>query len=304
VKTIVRLLILLAVVLPFTLIRPDIPLEDLTARYSDDRSRFVDIDEMPVHYKIEGTGPPLLLLHGTGASLHTWDAWTREMKGNFKVIRLDLPAFGLTGPTPDNTYSYEGYARFLDRFVRRLQLNRFALAGNSLGGAISWHYALAHPEKVTRLVLIDAGGYPGKSPPIFTLARLPVLGRLITVITPRFMVKKNLREVYGDPSRITSDLVDRYYDLLRRRGNREAMLARIRTMEYSNHEAIRRVTTPTLILWGESDRWIPVDNARRFHNDIAGSTLIVYPGLGHVPMEEAPRITARDARSFLLSGQL
>ncbi len=296
-----RRLAILALILclPLTMACRDIPLAELKAEYSDAQSRFITVNGMPVHYKDEGRGPTLILLHGTGASLHTWDTWTSELQDSCRVVRLDLPAFGLTGPHPEHDYSYASYCDFLHEFVTRLGLERFALAGNSLGGGIAWNYAVRHPEQVRSLILIDAAGYPIEKPFIFKLANSPLIpGRLFTTFTPRFMVRKNLEEVYGDPHKISATLIDRYHDLLLREGNREAMLHRMRQYD-QNPADIKNIQVPTLIMWGADDRWIPLENGRRFQADIEDSRLIVYPGLGHVPMEEAPLRTVKDALLFL-----
>ncbi len=257
---------------------------------------------MRVHYRVEGNGPPLLLLHGTAASLHTWEGWVQELKKDFKVISLDLPAFGLTGPNPKNDYSIGYYVEFLHRFMDRLGIHQFHLAGNSLGGQIAWNYALAYPHQVKKLVLIDAAGYGmgHKVPFVFTLARTPGLKTLMAYLSPRFMFSKSIEEVYGNDALVTDSLVDRYYELTLRDGNRKAFVERA-NLDFSFQAGrIKEVETPTLILWGELDEWIPLAHGQQFHQDIPNSQLIVYPGVGHVPMEEIPAQTAADARAFLL----
>ena len=285
------------------IVRPDMPVNTLIAKYADDASRFTAVGGMKVHYKDEGAGPVVVLLHGTGASLHTWDGWTGVLKHDFRVVRMDLPAFGLTGPAPDGDYTTEAYVRFVRDFLVGLGISRFSLCGNSLGGEIAWRYAVAYPSHIEGLIIIDSAGYPHAMPGTLGLATVPVLNRLLTVVTPRFLVAKNVRSVYGDPAKVTEAIVDRYDDMLLREGNREAMVRRLQVMRASP-ERIKRIGVPTLILWGEKDTWIPLENARRFMRDIPGAVLITYPDLGHVPMEEAPDRTAADAdtrsRSFLM----
>uniref|UniRef100_UPI00404B205D alpha/beta fold hydrolase n=1 Tax=Fulvivirga sp. TaxID=1931237 RepID=UPI00404B205D len=155
------------------LYKPDMPLDELKALYANEESKFVDIDGMDVHYRVEGSGPTLVLLHGTSSSLHTWDAWTEILKDDFTIVRMDLPAFGLTGPNTTKDYSLVAYSQFLDKFLAAVNVDTFYLAGNSLGGGIAMNYTLDHPERVKKLILIDASGYPreaGKRPWIFRLA--------------------------------------------------------------------------------------------------------------------------------------
>ncbi len=292
---------LVVVVLVVLSIRPDIPVDELKPKYAPPPSQFMKLDGMEVHYRDEGEGPALVLLHGTGASLHTWDGWAETLSDSFRVVRLDLPGFGLTGPNPAHDYRIDTYVDFLEHFVERLGLEHFSLAGNSLGGHIAWRYALAHPQRVDKLILIDPAGAPDEAPEpfVFKLARMPVVNRLFTLVTPRFLLEKSLREVYADDAKVTPALVDRYYELSLREGNRAAFVARARTTEPSRFDQIAYVRAPTLILWGEQDTWIPVTTARRFTERLPHAVLITYPDAGHVPMEEIPARTAADARRFL-----
>ncbi|WP_457654208.1 alpha/beta fold hydrolase [Rhodocaloribacter sp.] len=292
---------LAALALGAAFIRPDIPVDELKPKYAPPPSQFMKLDGMEVHYRDEGEGPALVLLHGTGASLHTWDGWAEALSDSFRVVRLDLPGFGLTGPNPEHDYHIATYVDFLEHFAGRLGLERFSLAGNSLGGHIAWRYALAHPQRVEKLILIDPAGAPDEAPDpfVFKLARMPVTSRLLTVVTPRSLMEKSLREVYADDAKVTPALVDRYYELSLREGNRAAFVARSRTTEPNRFDQIAYVRAPILILWGEQDGWIPVTTARRFTERLPHAVLLTYPDAGHVPMEEIPARTAADARRFL-----
>jgi pimeloyl-ACP methyl ester carboxylesterase len=281
--------------------KDDLPLETLKARWATPPSRFVDIDGMSVHYRDEGSGPPVVLVHGTGANLFTWDAWAAALSPSHRVVRLDLPAFALTGPRPDGDYRLDTYVEFLDRFVAKVGVSKFALAGNSLGGAIAWRFAAAHPDEVTALILVDPGGYPRTTgrPLVFRLGRLPVFAPLVAHLDPRLLVERTLRLVYGDPTRVTPDLIERSYELTLRPGNREAFGAET-SVPYEDHTALlRTLHVPTLVLWGDRDALIPVSDAQRFGADIPGARVHVYEGLGHVPMEEDGPRTVADVRAFL-----
>jgi pimeloyl-ACP methyl ester carboxylesterase len=281
--------------------RADLPREAVKARWGGPPSRYVDVDGMSVHYRDEGSGPPLVLLHGTGSSLFTWDAWAAALSPSRRVVRLDLPAFGLTGPRPDGDYRLDTYVEFLDHFAARLGLEKFALAGNSLGGAIAWRFAAAHPSEVTALILVDPGGYPRKTGRllVFRLGGLPLVGALLTHLDPRLLVERTSRQVYGDPTRLDPESIERSYELVLATGNREAFGAETSVAFEDRTAALKTLSVPTLIMWGDKDALIPVSFADRFAADIPGARVRIYEGLGHVPMEEDGPQTAADARDFL-----
>lgn len=281
---------------------PDKSIEQLREKWAYSNSQFIDIDGMPVHYRIDGEGTPLLLVHGTAASLHTWEAWTAILKEDFKVISLDIPAYGLTGPNNDGVYSLEFYAKFLDTFVSRIGIDSFHIAGNSLGGAIAWQYTAMFPEKIDKLVLIDASGYPSQSkePLAFKLAKSKIWSQVLLNFTPKSLFRTSIEAVYYNDSLVDDQLINRYYDLYLRPGNRQAFIDRINNKSSVDNSLIKTITAPTLILWGKEDAWISVNNAYQFENDIRGSKVIIYDNAGHVPMEEIPVKTAEDCRQFLL----
>jgi pimeloyl-ACP methyl ester carboxylesterase len=162
-----------------------------------------------------------------------------------RVIRFDLPAFGLTGPHPDNDYSIAAYVRFVVAVLDQMGVQQFVLAGNSLGGQIAWGTAVAHPQRVKKLVLIDSAGYPLQSTSVplgFTIARTPGLRVVMEYVLPRGVVQSSVRNVYGDPAKVTADLVDRYYELTLRAGNRQALAYRMDQL-HSGDEAAFWVCT-------------------------------------------------------------
>ncbi|WP_192980158.1 alpha/beta fold hydrolase [Pseudomonas sp. EggHat1] len=285
---------------------PDRPLDELTARWAPPPSQFVEIDGMSVHLRDQGRRDdpePILLLHGTSASLHTWEGWVKELARQRRVISLDLPGFGLTGPFPDGDYRVEHYTQFLLAMLDHLRVNRVVLVGNSFGGQLAWRFALAHPERSARLVLVDAAGYPrnAESVPIgFRLAGIPALAPLMSRLLPRSMIESSVRNVYGDPDKVDDGLVERYYQLTLRAGNRQALRQRFAQAPSGElHERIGELELPTLIIWGGRDRLIPVSNAERFAADIEGSQLVLFEALGHVPQEEEPQRTVAVLGSFL-----
>lgn len=294
---------LLAVAVLAIGLRFDIEPAALMEKYAGPPSRFVDVDGLRVHYRDRGPrdGPALLLLHGSAASLHTWEGWAAALSDRFRVVALDLPGHGMTGPYPaGGDYSLPGYAGFLDRFADRLGLQRFSLAGNSLGGTIAWTYAGLHPQRVERLILIDAAGYPRpERRRFFGLLNLPGAELALRWFTPRFLVAATLRSVYADPSKVDDALVDRYRDLVLRAGNRAATLPRLRQFA-PDLSLLRRLDMPVLVMWGAQDRIVPPADAFRFQNDVEDAALQIYSELGHVPMEEDPARSAADVRKFLL----
>ncbi len=285
------------------MLRPDIAPADLERRYATPASQFVNVQGMRVHYRDEGpaNGPVLLLLHGMASSLQTWDGWVDAMQDSLRIIRLDLPGYGLTGPRPDDDYRMATYMPFLREFLDSLRVPRASIAGNSLGGEIAWNFALTDSSRVDRLILVDPAGFPPGAPPIlFRLVRLPVIGGLLEYVGPRWFTALNLQQVYADPSRLTPALIDRYWELMARPGNRRAFLIRSNLIDTDNTARLRQITAPTLILWGDRDLWIPTSLATAFADSIIGARLQIVSNAGHVPMEERPAETSALVKSFVL----
>ncbi len=308
-KVLGGLVLALVVLVGFGVVKawaPDRDVDNLKARWAPPPSQFVGLMGMQVHLRDEGPRgdpQPIVLLHGTSASLHTWDGWAEALKGQRRVIRMDLPGFGLTGPMPDDNYQLTRYVEFVVALMDQLGVQQAVVAGNSFGGGLAWKLAVDHPARVSKLVLVDASGYPfdPKSVPIgFKVAQIPWLRPVMENVLPRSMIESSVRNVYGDPSRITPELIDRYFELTLRAGNRHALGERFRQSPGGQYaEQIPSVKQPTLILWGGQDRLIPPDNADRFQSDIAGSRLVVFDALGHVPHEEDPAATVAAVKSFL-----
>jgi len=280
--------------------------DDLRAKYAPAPSAFVQVEGMNVHYRDEGPpldSLPIVLLHGTGSSLHTFNDWTAALKKDKRVVSMDLPAYGLTGPFPDRNYSVDHYVRFLEEFLASRGIQRCVLGGNSFGGLIAWRFTLKRPAMVDKLILIDAAGYPKEStsePIAFKMARIPVLNKILTFITPRFVVKSSIQNVYADQSKISEALIDRYFDLTLRSGNRQAFVDRIKVAYDSSYLAqIQHIQQPTLVLWGAQDALIPMASAYRFHDDLPNDTLVILKNSGHVPMEESPGESLKAVLSFI-----
>ena len=302
---VIVLLAIAALALAWT---PDRPVAALKARWAAPPSQFVAIDGMLVHLRDEGPrddATPIVMLHGTGSSLYTWQGWAERLKATHRVIRFDRPGFGLTGPNPDNDYSMRYYAMFLKRLLDRLGVRRAIVVGNSSGGRMAWEFAVAFPGCTSKLVLLAPAGYPRSTslPLGLRLAMSPIMSPLLQHILPRSQVRRGLEGTYGDPTKVSDEQVDRNYEITLRAGNRKALGETLRQAQsVDNSASIKRVTAPTLILWGTEDKVIPaIPDAAEFHCDIAGSTLVLLPGLGHVSQEEDPMTTAAVFEQWLSS---
>lgn len=294
---------------------PDQSAEALSVRWAAAPSRFEPVLGLSVHLRDEGTREdpmPIVLLHGTSDSLHTWQGWADALTPTRRVIRFDLPGFALTGPDPGHDYSMKRQVQVLMAVLDRLGVERVVLGGNSYGGGIAWQAALAHPERIGALVLVDATGAPAaetaakaatapRSVPIgFRLARMRWAAPILQRVLPRSVIESSLRNVYGDPAKVTAALVDRYFDLNTRAGNRAALMARFGQPGALASEApVSAIVQPTLILWGARDRLIPRAAGARFNAAIARSQMIVFGDLGHVPQEEDPARTVAALQAFL-----
>ena len=283
----------------------DIPVAQLKAKYLKPNSAFIDIDGVSVHYIMEGRmddSLPIVFIHGTSASLHTWDTLSSLLKTNKKIIRLDLPAFGLTGPNRLNQYNFNFYNQFLDEFLLKLNVTKCIVAGNSLGGSIAWNYAIASPDKVKQLILLDASGYPKKDEKGslgFKLAAIPVLNQALKHISPISLIRKSLEDAFYDKSLVTEKMVQQYHDMLLREGNRAAVLELFQHPMKADATKIKTITQPTLIIWGKEDQLISYKNAALFKQDIRNSQILVLDKVGHIPMEEAPNQVATAILKFI-----
>jgi len=289
----------------FTACDKDIAVNELIPKYTKSNSSFIQIDGMNVHYIQEGLitdTVPIVFIHGTSSSLHTWDTLSSLLMNNKRIIRFDLPAFGLTGPNKLNQYNYNFYNHFIDSFLYKLNIKKCILVGNSLGGGIAWNYAVERPSKVNKLVLIDASGYPKKDEKGslgFKIATIPVLNQLLKHVSPIALIRKSLEDAFYNKSLVTDSMVQRYHDLLLREGNRNATLELFKNPMKPDTSLIRKIQQPTLILWGKKDQLISYQNAYLFKNAILHSQVVVFDNVGHIPMEEAPVKVAEAITEFI-----
>lgn len=302
VKTFLALLLLALAAAAAWLYDPDRPRAALESTYAGPPSRFIEVLGVRLH--VRDTGPPgapaLLMLHGFGASLHTWEALAPRLEPRFRVIRLDLPGFGLTGTDPADDYTDDRVIAVLATLLDRLGVARATVLGSSMGGRIAWRFAAARPERVAKLVLLAPDGFASLGRDYETPSRVPWMMRLLPYSTPRFLLRKATAPAYADPAMLTDALVDRYRDLLLAPGVRRAILHRIEQAVLPRPEPIlATIRMPVLLVWGERDRAIPVGHAADYQRNLPQAKLLVMPGVGHVPMEEAPQPLAEALERFL-----
>ncbi|MBU1605548.1 MAG: alpha/beta hydrolase [Alphaproteobacteria bacterium] len=306
-------LLIVVVAATFLVLRvPDTDPATMRAKYGGPPSQFVELaDGSTVHLRDEGPrdAPAIVLLHGSNADLHTWQSWAEDLRGDYRVIRFDQRGHGLTGSALDGDYAREAFVADVDRVTDALGLERFVLAGNSMGGGIAMAYALAHPERLAGLVLVDASGAPvereGGGNIAFTLAQIPGVGALLSSILPRSLVEKSLRQSVSNEAVVTPEAVDRYWELARYPGNRAATAERFanRAPDFTA-EQIEQAAVPTLVMWGEEDALIPYAAAGWYREHLPNATLAAYPGIGHLPMEEAAGRSVADLRAWLADREL
>jgi pimeloyl-ACP methyl ester carboxylesterase len=284
----------------------DIPRATLEARYARPPSQFVTLSGgTRAHVRDRGPrdAPALLLLHGSNDSLLTWEPWANRLSDTFRIITVDLPGHGLTGAVRTGEYSEEAMVTFIGELADEFRLNTFAVGGNSMGGRIAARFTEEHPDRVTDLILVDAGGLGvrGDSAVEFAFAFLakPVLARPLLEIAPRWLVVAGIHRAASRTNVITKQRIDAFWDFNHMEGARDAMIRRLSSGSSHVKDHLREIHVRTLILWGEEDRFVAVDAAHQYQAAIAGSKLIVYPHAGHLPQEEVADESAAAVRAFL-----
>jgi pimeloyl-ACP methyl ester carboxylesterase len=287
---------------------PDIPYAALESKYTGPASRFVDLPGgLHVHYEDEGDPslPLVVLLHGYGDSYTSWDGWVSALKDKFHIIRLDFPGHGLTRAPDDYQLAGDGLADLVDAFAAALNLPKFAVAGNSMGGGVAWQLALRHPERIDALILVDAAGFQNERPP----AKIPLAFRILQYrlgraflqsIDNRPLIDEGLKTDVYDKSVITPAFVDRWAEFQRAPGHRAILMAvGPAAFGRASADALHNISVPTLVLQGENDVLVEPASAAKFAAAIPGATLILYPHVGHLPQIEIPQRSAGDVAQFL-----
>lgn len=295
-------LLLLVIGAAMWLYTPDEDPARLRAAHAGPPSAFLDVAGLRLHIRDTGArdGPAVLMLHGFGSSLHSWEGWAERLADRFRVLRVDLPGFALTGPDPTGDYSDARASVVLAALLDRLGIAQADVIGNSMGGRIAWRLALAEPARVRRLVLVAPDGFASPGRPYGAPEPVPPVVHLLPWMMPRSMGRATLAPAFGDASRMTEADVDRAHDLLRAPGVRPAILARMAQHALEDpRPLLPRLTQPVLLLWGETDRLIPASHGQDWLDVLPRAELVVLPGLGHVPQEEDPEVSLRPVRAFL-----
>ena len=274
----------------------------LESRYLQSLTDLRVIDDVSLHVRDDGprSAPALILLHGLGSSLHTWEPWANALASEFRVIRFDLPGSGLSAPDPGGDYTDARSHELLVALLDSLGVTRATLIGNSMGGRIAWSFAERYPDRVDKLVLISPDGFASPGFAYDQPAEVPASLSLLRYALPKWILRKSLEPAYANGDRLADSIVTRYHDLLLAPGARDAMLQRLRqTVLTDPLPRLARIVAPTLIVWGEGDAMIPVSNAADYIGAIRGARLVTLPGIGHVPFEEAPSVSLDAVRTFL-----
>ena len=295
-------LAILVAVAGIALYTPDKSRPLLEGRYAAPPSAFITAAGARLHVRDTGPrdGPVLLMLHGFASSLQTWDGWAALLDADYRVIRIDLPGFALTGPDPVNELSDDRAVTVLLALMDQLGVARATLIGNSMGGRIAWRFAAVQPGRTERLVLIAPDGFALGQMQYGRVGTVPFTLRLLSVTLPQWLLRRNLLPTYGDPARLTDATVTRTRDMLLVPGIRADILRRLQRFTRDDPAPyLARIEAPTLVLWGERDRILPPTLARRYAEAIDGAEAAILPGLGHVPQEEAPAASLPPLTAFL-----
>lgn len=285
---------------------PDLKRLDLEAKYLRGPGDLIEVEGVRLHVRDDGPreAPAVLLLHGMGSSLHTWEPWAEALDDRFRVIRIDLPGAGLSAADPTGDYSDERSLAVLNALQDRLQIARWSLVGNSIGGRIAWRYAAAHPDRVDRLVLISPDGFASPGFEYGKPAEVPSVLEAMRFALPKSLLRANIAVGYADPAALTQATTTRYHDLMRAPGGRAALLARMRqTVLIEPEPRLRAIKGPVLLLWGQKDAMIPIANAQDYLKALPDARLVVLDDLGHLPMEEDPARSLPPVRAFLCEGR-
>ena len=293
----------------------DIPRTELEGKYAKPPSQFLDLsDKTRIHYRDEGSSalPALVLLHGANGSLFNFDRLSPLLKDDFRIITIDLPAFGLTGAVPSSDYSIKSSFRVIDSVLEHLNIESLILGGNSMGGGVSWRYAIENPKRVKGLVLLSSSGVPSErskresssksreTPIVWKLMRSPLATNILSIYTPKFFATQGLKASVYDSSMATTEWANQFHELTLLEGSRKAILSRMSSgyARNQNPELLKDLEIPALIIHGKEDNIIPVSSSENLVTFFQDGKLIVYDEVGHLPMYEAPEKTAKDIKEF------
>jgi pimeloyl-ACP methyl ester carboxylesterase len=281
---------------------PDKTRAVLEARYLNHPGDIIEVLDTRLHVRDSGprSAHAVIMLHGFGSSLHTWEPWALALQSDYRVIRFDLPGSGLSEPDPTGDYTDVRVMALMDVLMNRLGVAQASLIGNSIGGRIAWKFAAMYPQRVTKLVLVSPDGFASAGFAYDQKPSVPATIKLMRYVLPKTLLRMNLAPSYGNAAALTDETVNRYYDLMLAPGVRDAMIERMeQTVLVDPKPLLRSIQAPTLLVWGEKDKLIPISNADDYLRNLTDAKLVSFPQLGHVPQEEAPAISLPPVQSFL-----
>ena len=281
-------------------------LRTLEKRYARPASRFIPAGGVRLHALDEGPceGPPVVALSAQWTSFMQWDRWAPQLTDRYRVLRLDLPGHGLSGPMADGDYSMDAYRRLLAEVLDRLEIQSAFLVGTSFSGPIAFGHAASAPDRVRGLVLANASGLPraADGPKPTTPPPSPVLRLLERHWRPPAYFRWKLDELLQDKSLITRRRVAEYAAMNNAPGRIGEVAARLRAYAPGDpFSVLAAIVCPVLIQWSTRGTYLSTKDAGRFEQALvqASTRTVIYPGVGHLIIEDAPEATGRDARRFL-----
>jgi pimeloyl-ACP methyl ester carboxylesterase len=295
----------------------DIPRDKLEAKYASGASKFLDLKNgSRIHYRDEGDlyKPAIILLHGFNGSLFNFERMVPLLSKEFRLISIDLPGFGLTGAVPSMDYSTQNSILVINELTSYLGMEKFSIAGNSMGGGIAWRYALENPEKTQSLILLASSGIYSseerlqieeserESPLVWKLMRSNFVSYFLSLYTPKFFATQGLKTSVYDPNLATEEIANQFHELTLMQGSREAILSRFSKQNYNDEkpDILKKIQAPTLIIHGREDNIISFKSSINLDQYIQNSQLVIYPKIGHLPMYETPARVADDIKKFFL----
>ena len=314
-KRLLKVLLVLVVIAAFALtvfwfVRPaDVSFDEVRASVpNSDYSHFADIDGVRIHYQEMGAGTPLVLIHGYTSSTYSWKDVFEPLAKKFHVIAVDLKGFGFSGK-PDGDYTRRAQAVLITHLLEHLNIEKAWLCGNSMGGEVALNVALASPERVSGLILVDSAGVevPGSGSLAPGYLLFPVVGRLLIALslTSDKLVREGLEKSFYDRAKVTPDRLANYYRPLKTRsGQLAALRARTQWGIFPVESELGKIKVPTLILWGAQDQLIPLAAGNKLSSLIKDSKLVVFDNCGHLPQEEMPARTVDEIMKFIASSSL
>jgi pimeloyl-ACP methyl ester carboxylesterase len=261
-----------------------------------------------LYYEEEGKGPPVLLIHGFGASTYTWRHIAPELARNHRVIAVDLKGFGQSDKPFDGRYSVFDQADLLAQLIEDKDLHNLTLVGHSFGGGVALLLALEADHRlegrIKRLVLLDSIAYPQNIPVFFRLLDVPLVSQLgVRMVPPSVQTRVALRIAYFDDSKIDPDEVETYAAPLKTAAGKHAMIHSARQIMPDDlaeiSERYRSIELPTLIVWCDHDRIVPLEVGLRLRRTLPNSTLRLVDDCGHMPQEEQPAATLKLLEGFI-----